>query len=116
MGLIANLTYNNKGNQDEVRELGGVELVLNHCNIDDTNPFIREWAIYAIKNLLEGNPENQEIVRGLKAEKVSDTHGVMQEMGIGAELVNGVLKFKQNVPPNLKDAKRSAKEDEGGSY
>lgn len=54
MGIIANMAYNNKRNQDEVfyfiffhslllnllkvRELGGVELVLNHCNLDDNNP------------------------------------------------------------------------------
>jgi hypothetical protein len=69
--------------------------------------------------LLEDNPENQAIVQGLKAERVADTHGVMQEMGIGAELVNGVLKFKQNVPPNLEDGKKTAppsKEDKDRSY
>ena len=63
---------------------------------------------------MDDNPENQEIVQALKAEKVADTHGVMQEMGIGAELVKGVLKFKQNIPPNLKEGKKSDKGD--GSY
>ena len=47
---------------------------------------------------MDDNAENQAIVKGLKAERVADTHGMMQEMGVGAELVNGVLKFKHTPP------------------
>lgn len=50
--------------------------------------------------MFEDNPENQAIVKNLKAEKVADTHGFLKDMGLGAELVNGVLKFKQNAPGN----------------
>lgn len=67
MRIVANMCYHNQRNQDEVsklfassssllpsfpprafdfsrllnlqvRELGGIEIVLNHCNIDDNNP------------------------------------------------------------------------------
>ena len=52
--------------QDKVHLLGGVQTILAHCILDGNNPFIMEWSIFALRMLLEGNPENQEIVRGLK--------------------------------------------------
>lgn len=36
--IIGNMAYENKIVQDEVRELGGIPLILNQCNIDDNNP------------------------------------------------------------------------------
>lgn len=33
--------------------------MLNHCNIDGHNPLLREWGIFAVRNLCEGNPDNQ---------------------------------------------------------
>ncbi|KAK7084113.1 hypothetical protein SK128_009820 [Halocaridina rubra] len=64
--LIANLVYRHKANQDTVREMGGITLVLESSQFDARNPAIKEVAIYAIRNLLEGNLENQEIVKKLE--------------------------------------------------
>lgn len=39
--------------------LGGVELVLAQCQLDRQSPLAREWALWAVRNLCEGNPEAQ---------------------------------------------------------
>jgi hypothetical protein len=45
--------------QDELRELGGIPLVLNHCTSDSGSAFVREWALLAVRNLCADNLENQ---------------------------------------------------------
>ncbi|ORX96922.1 hypothetical protein K493DRAFT_216679 [Basidiobolus meristosporus CBS 931.73] len=90
--LIGNLSYGNKFVQDEVRELGGLALVLSNCNIDDRNPYIREYAIFAIRNLLQNNPENQKLVEEMKP---IDTvqHPVLEDVGVKTELADGKIKL-----------------------
>lgn len=68
--LLANLSYKNKNNQDKIRELHGLEIVLSNCIIDDNDPFIKERSIICIRFLLEGNPDNQKIVAQLEAKGV----------------------------------------------
>ena len=50
--------------QAEVGSLGGVELVLAQCQVDGESPLAREWALWGVRNLCEGNPAAQ--VRGLR--------------------------------------------------
>ncbi|PNI48478.1 ATXN10 isoform 5, partial [Pan troglodytes] len=38
--LIGNLCYKNKDNQDKVNELDGIPLILDNCNISDSNPYV----------------------------------------------------------------------------
>jgi ataxin-10 len=45
--------------QDEVCALGGVELVLAQCQLDRQSPLAREWALWAVRNLCEGNEQAQ---------------------------------------------------------
>lgn len=52
--------------QAQIRQYGGVELVLACCNYDGHNPFIREHAVMCLRFLLEDNAENQEIVRRIQ--------------------------------------------------
>jgi len=42
-----------------VGELGGVELVLAQCQLDRESPLAREWGLWAVRNLCEGNPQAQ---------------------------------------------------------
>ncbi|CAG8712827.1 11552_t:CDS:2, partial [Scutellospora calospora] len=70
-----------------VRKLGGIPLVLNQCNIDDNNPYIREYAIFALRNLLINNSENQKLVKELEPiEPVQND--ILGEIGIITELGN----------------------------
>lgn len=62
---LANLAHRNKKNQELAREMEIMLSIFECTNSDARNPLIREWSILAIRNLCEGNVENQEIVRGL---------------------------------------------------
>jgi ataxin-10 len=45
--------------QAEVSALGGVELVLAQCQVDYQSPLAREWALWGVRNLCEGNVQAQ---------------------------------------------------------
>lgn len=64
--LIGNISFETKVVQDRVREFGGLPIVLSSMVHDDANPFIREWAIVAVRNLMRGNPENQALLAALE--------------------------------------------------
>ncbi|KAJ2422873.1 Ataxin-10 [Coemansia sp. RSA 2531] len=61
--IIGNIGHTSTAAQDLVRELGGLSLVLNHMKIDDNHPFIKEYAIVALKGLLHNNRASQDFVR-----------------------------------------------------
>ncbi|KAF1320295.1 hypothetical protein FI667_g12523, partial [Globisporangium splendens] len=63
---IGNLCFRHTRHQDIVREQGYLVLFLNHCNIDDVNPMVREWSLVALRNLCEGNEANQQYINALK--------------------------------------------------
>ncbi|KAI9464612.1 spinocerebellar ataxia type 10 protein domain-containing protein [Lactarius psammicola] len=60
--LLGILCYNNEVMQDRVRVCGGIPVVLNLCVIDDRNPYLREHALFALRNLLHNNSENKAVV------------------------------------------------------
>ncbi|KAF8459411.1 hypothetical protein BGX38DRAFT_1264342 [Terfezia claveryi] len=64
--LLTNLSWKNNDVKDLVRERGGLAAVLNQCMVDDDNPFIKEYAILCVRNLLEGNTRNQKVVGSLE--------------------------------------------------
>ncbi|KAJ3130255.1 hypothetical protein HK098_004302 [Nowakowskiella sp. JEL0407] len=68
--VISNLSHQSVEIQNEVRVLGGIPLILNHCRHDAANPFIREYAIFAIRNLCENNLENQRLIASMEAKGV----------------------------------------------
>jgi len=94
MRIVANLCYHNSRNQDEVRELGGLEIVLNYCNIDDKNPYIREWSLFAIRNLLTDNEENQELIKSLYVKGIP-ANPELKDLGLQVEIVNGVIRLSK---------------------
>ena len=87
--LLGNLCHRCRSAQDEVRkEEGGLVLVLNHCNVDSSNPFLREWALFCIRNLCEGNEENQRVVGEVQVQEVVQT-SILKEAGLRAKMVEG---------------------------
>ena len=67
--VLSSLVWKSRHVQDQIRQYGGVEMILQCCNFDANNPYIREHAIMCLRFLLEGNKENQAIVRGLEPKK-----------------------------------------------
>ncbi|XP_020495184.1 ataxin-10 [Labrus bergylta] len=91
--LIGNLCHSNPNNQNKVRELEGIPLILDNCNIDSNNPFISQWAIFAIRNLLEHNVANQELVAALERRGTTD-YSALKELGFLVEKRDGSLLLK----------------------
>lgn len=77
--LLGILSFEIKEAQDEIRELGGLTLLLGLCQINDANPSeflflapmrwlmvdlvaLREHSLFAIRNILKNNDVNQELV------------------------------------------------------
>ncbi|KAJ1299085.1 hypothetical protein BS78_01G504100 [Paspalum vaginatum] len=94
VAVIANCLHRRKKVQDEIRQLSGIILLLQQCVIDEDNPYLREWGLLAVKNLLEENEENQKEVSELET----------QEPVITPEIANIGLKVeidKQTGRPKL---------------
>ncbi|KAI5807371.1 spinocerebellar ataxia type 10 protein domain-containing protein [Peziza echinospora] len=74
--LLSNLAWKNNNVKDLVREKGGLLAILNQCMVDDDNPYIREYAILCIRNLLEGNQKNQKEVGELEVKEIVKTEAL----------------------------------------
>lgn len=79
--LIGNLTYKSKQNQDLVRDIEGIQLLLDCSQIDGNNPFITQWVVLAIRNLCIDNKENQDIIRAMDAKGTVDKK-LLAETGV----------------------------------
>ncbi|XP_067283264.1 ataxin-10 [Pseudorasbora parva] len=88
--LIGNLCHGHIVNQDKVRELDGIALILDNCSIDSNNPFISQWAVFAIRNILEHNLENQKLIQSLRRQGVADDT-MLRDMGLRVEERDGNL-------------------------
>lgn len=78
--IVGNLSWKNKKFQDIIRDLEGIQVILDCCVIDARNPFITQWSILAIHNICEKNQENQEIIALMSKEGVIDAKS-LQEIG-----------------------------------
>ncbi|KAF9544454.1 hypothetical protein EC957_012056 [Mortierella hygrophila] len=83
--LIGNLAYRSRHVQDRIRDCNGLIVMLSQCNIDDANPYLREYAILAMKNILTGNAENQALIEELQPIEAVD-HPALEEARITAKL------------------------------
>ncbi|CAH6720760.1 copper transport protein 86 [[Candida] jaroonii] len=92
--IISYLSYENFEVQEKVRQLGGLQVILSNCVIDDDNPYIKERSIIALKFLLAGNSSNQKIVGDLEAKKAVD-NDVLEQVGYEVEVDNGEIKMKR---------------------
>ncbi|KAF6165140.1 hypothetical protein GIB67_000724 [Kingdonia uniflora] len=66
VAVLANCMYHRRHVQDEIRKKNGIILLLQQCVVDEDNPFLREWGLWSVRNLLEGNEENQQEVTELR--------------------------------------------------
>ncbi|CAI4302131.1 CFS_G0006580.mRNA.1.CDS.1 [Saccharomyces cerevisiae] len=71
--ILASLVYAHPEIQDQIRELGGLALILSNCVIDDNDPFIKERSIVCLKFLLKNNAKNQEYVKKWKLKTLFKT-------------------------------------------
>ncbi|XP_021248815.1 ataxin-10 isoform X2 [Numida meleagris] len=102
--LIGNLCYKNKENQDKVYELDGIPLILDNCSIDDNNPFLNQWAVYAIRNLTEQNERNQELIAQMEEKGLAD-NSALESMGLQIEKQDKKLILRSARKKNLHERK-----------
>lgn len=88
---LANLSYQNKRNQELAREMEIMQSIFECTNADARNPLIKEWSILAIRNLCEENNENQDIVKNLTRVGDATPSPVLSEFGLN----DGVLRIKK---------------------
>ncbi|XP_014388653.1 PREDICTED: ataxin-10 [Myotis brandtii] len=98
--LIGNMCYKNKDNQDKVNELDGIPLILDSCSPDDSNPFLTQWVVYAIRNLTEDNSQNQDLIAKMEEQGLADA-SLLRKMGFEVEKRGDklVLKATSTPPP-----------------
>ena len=64
--VLSSLVWKSPKVQDQIRQYGGVEMVLACCCYDGNNPFIREHAVMCLRFLLEGSEKNKELVKNIE--------------------------------------------------
>ncbi|XP_059611038.1 ataxin-10 [Phlebotomus argentipes] len=92
--LMANLCHKNRKNQDLARELKFLLTICGCTTMDARNPMMKEWAIVALKNVLEGNAENQSIIASL-VNTGPAANSVLSEL----TMENGTVRINRNQKP-----------------
>jgi len=81
--VIANLCHNSTANKILIKELEIMPNLLNCTKFDPENPFLREWAIFAIRNSCENFPENQKILAEMSAAQgFEDVDGLLEKLNL----------------------------------
>lgn len=98
--VLSSLVWKSRTVQDQIRQYGGVEMVVACCTYDGNNPYIREHAVMCLRFLLEGNEENKELVRRLEmgGNPVFPGirgGGIVRAEDIGERVVNAPLQAAQ---------------------
>ncbi|XP_047164350.1 ataxin-10 isoform X2 [Vigna umbellata] len=98
VALIGNCVYRRKHAQDEIRDRNGILLLLQQCVTDEDNPFLREWGIWSVRNMLEGNDENQKVVAELEIQGSADVPEI-NALGLRVEVDQRTRRAKLvNIP------------------
>jgi palmitoyltransferase len=89
--VLSSLVWKSPTVQNQIREYGGVEVILGCTQYDAHNPYIKEHAVMCLKFLLEGNRENQGLVEGLEARDVVAGTGeeMLRDYGLEARVEEG---------------------------
>lgn len=85
VAILGNCAYRRRHVQDEIRDKNGILLLLQQCVIDEGNPFLREWGIWSVRNLLEGNAENQAAIADLELQETLDVPELVR-LGLRVEV------------------------------
>eukprot|EP00898_Chlorokybus_atmophyticus_P009299 jgi/Chlat1/99/Chrsp1S03085 len=67
VAVLGNACFGQPAAQQAVRDADGLMLILQHCVVDDENPYLREWGLWAVRNLCE-DPENRRQIAELEVQ------------------------------------------------
>lgn len=75
----------------------GANVVCNR-HVEGNTSFLREWGVFAIRNLCEGNEENQQAIAQLRIQGVADNK-LLEKAGLQVELTkDGAPKVVKRKP------------------
>lgn len=92
---LAFLCHKSHTNQEQMRVLHGLELILSNCVIDEDNPYVKEHSILCLRFLLQDNQENQDFVALLEAKQVVDGEA-LTEAGYEVSIEDGKVRVKNS--------------------
>ncbi|KAI3955479.1 hypothetical protein MKW92_006771 [Papaver armeniacum] len=72
VAVIAYCSHGMKHVQDEIRQKDAILLLLQQCVTDEDDELLRKYGIWAVRNLLVGNKENQEILAAMVIQGSAD--------------------------------------------
>jgi hypothetical protein len=94
LAVIGNLAHAHRASQDAIAKDGGLELILGQTHFSPSEPVVREWALWAVRNLCTGNVEIQERVRNLKLQTtVQDDALAQRNQHVELDELTGKLKL-----------------------
>ena len=98
--VLSSLVWKSRTVQDQIRQYGGVEMVVACCTYDGNNPYIREHAVMCLRFLVEGNEDNKELVRRLEMGgnpvfPAIRGSGIVRAEDIGERMANAPLQATQ---------------------
>lgn len=99
LAVVANACFGRPNVQLDLLQSGGFALVVSHCQADAACPLAREWALWAVRNVCEGCPQAQDLVRRLQPLQALDNE-VLQRAGVAATVEGGRVR----VGPRPKNA------------
>lgn len=79
--MLANLCWRHLDNQNKIRELDCIPVLMDCCNIDARNPLIIQWVVLTVHNLCESNRDNQAVIASMTTEGTLDSN-MLLEMGL----------------------------------
>ncbi|URE25827.1 Spinocerebellar ataxia type 10 protein domain [Musa troglodytarum] len=94
VSIIGNCLHGRKQVQEDIRQQNAIPLLLQQCVVDEDNPLLREWGLWSMRNLLEGNAENQHEVAQLQLQEPVNTPEIA---GIGLRHENAQLVTYSNL-------------------
>lgn len=85
IAIIGNACFNRPRVCDEVAKLGGVSIVLNHTRGEDGEAYLREWALWAVRNMTQVSESARKKIIELHPQAVEESEELLAK-GLGVEL------------------------------
>jgi len=93
IAVLSNMLLGSQAIQADVMAQGGIELLLNNTNLDESSPLAREWALWGIRNACKDNEAVQAYVAQFQAVDAVQS-AELDRMGMQVELDQATHKLK----------------------
>ncbi|KAA6387105.1 MAG: hypothetical protein EZS28_017366 [Streblomastix strix] len=92
---LGNLCYSTIEGPQHIRQINAFPLILTLTNYDDSNPFMREAAIWTMRNATLGNKENSDLVASMTSSGSIRTDLGIDEQSVDPEMESDIKDEKE---------------------